>query len=632
MGVARWFRDARLSLAMLGPLGGMRSIPAVPAQTIRDPWPGNAANGERLVQGSATHDGVTRVLNYARWSSPGWPDSFRDWLQGFEWLRDLRELGSDSARAKARAMVATWLGQPIGETPLQDPAVTGTRLASWLSHYDFFAASADDSFRRSLMTRIALESRTIMALVPTGRHDWTSLRALRGLLATAIALPDQEAVLARFMKLIDPDLEAQILGDGSHASRSPEAQFLVLRELADMRLMLQAARIPLPTTLAAALDRMVPVLRAFRHNDGRLALFNGTKYHDPSLIDLVIARAMPRGHVLARGLPDARFVRAAVGTSVLFVDGGAPPPPPFDMLAHGGLMSMEFSSARSQIVVNCGASTLSAWERALRDAPAHSVLSIPACPPVVWNAHGQVDVRPDVTCKHEVSGAGQLIELASDCYRPVGVQTYHRRLYLGAEGTDLRGEDRLDSTGPLPDFVLRFHLHPDVKVELEDTDILLRTADEMWRFRSDGYSSIEESVYFGGPRPVPTLQIVVRPSDVTPEEEENNPPEETVADDSVTEDESETTVIEEDVVSASEPENMPDSAPEATDHETVQAESSLASEPDSETDHILAESEATATGPGNTEDTVMVEQMPPVSSQPPAVANSIRWAFTRLDD
>ncbi|GBR04055.1 heparinase II/III family protein [Acetobacter oeni] len=617
MSVRRWLRDMRLSLALLGPFGGARSIPDVPACTVRDPWPGNAANGELIVQGSATHGGVTRILSYLHWSEPNWPVPFVSWFQGFEWLRDLRELGSESARAKARSMVATWTGQPMSDTALRDPAITGARIASWLSHYDFFAASADDTFRHNLMVHIALEARTIMALMPTGRHDWTSLRALKGLLAAAIALPGQTGFLARYMRLIDPELDCQILADGCHASRSPEAQFLVLRELAEMRLMLQTARIPMPTALAAALDRMAPVLRAFRHGDGHLALFNGAAPHEPALIDQVIARALPRGHVLARGMPDGRFIRAASGNTVLFADGGPPAPPGFDALAHGGLLSMELSSGRSRIVVNCGASGLPAWRGVLRDAPAHSVLSIPVCPPVQWDENDHIKTRPTVTSRHEVLGADHLIELSSDCYRQTGVTTYHRRLYLSQEGTDLRGEDRLDCAGPLPEFLLRFHLHPDVKVELEDTDILLHTQEEMWCFRSDGYSSIEESVWFGGPRPVSTLQIVVRPAELAAETEKaaQSSLESEIYGDTLPSAETENSI--------SQPEQDERSTETDADHadtpETLRAEVSQHSETVSETRTDTPEHDTSA---------LHSEEPAP---EPPVFASAIRWAFTRLD-
>ncbi|MFT8720647.1 heparinase II/III family protein, partial [Acetobacter sp.] len=567
MGAGRWWRDLKFSFALLGPLGGLRSVPSAPQQTIRDLWPGDAASGELLVQGYASHGNVTRAFQEGQWSGEDWPALFRGWFQSFEWLRDLRELGSESARSKARSMVATWIEQPMAPTSLEDPAVTGARITSWLSHYDFFAASADDVYRRTVLKRIVLEARTIKALTPTDHHDWTALRALKGLLATAIAIPQQHTFLSSFMRLIDPELDVQILADGCHATRSPGAQLLALRELAEMRLMLQAARIPMPTALASALDRMAPVLRAFRHGDGSLALYNGTWPHNASVIDLIIARAMPRGHVLARSMKSGRFVRASAGNTILFVDAGTPPPAGFDRLSHGGLLSMELSSGRSQIVVNCGASPLPIWQEALRDAPAHSVLSIPDHSPIAWNADGSVASRPHVMYEHTISGTDHMVELSSDCYRAAGAGKYVRRLFLSAEGTDLRGQDSLEPSGKTPAFVLRFHLHPSVRVELEETDILLHTQEEVWRFRSDGYSTIEESVYFGCPKPTRTQQIVVRPAEVpqeqpvaveTADEMDSSEPEETL-ETVMTEEDAEVAAAETALVAAEEEATLSDS-------------------------------------------------------------------------
>ncbi|WP_291365050.1 heparinase II/III family protein [Acetobacter sp. UBA5411] len=641
MGLGRWWRDARLSFALLGPLGGLRSIPSTPAQTVRDLWPGDAGNGELLVRGTASHGGETISIRKGVWSDETWSPLFRDWFQSFEWLRDLRELGSESARAQARALVADWIAQPIGMTPLEDSSTTGARIASWLAQYDFFAASADEDYRRGLLQRIVLEARTLAAILPTDRHDWTALRGLKGLLATAVAIPEQKAFLSRYMKLIDPELEMQILPDGCHASRSPGAQLLVLRELAEMRLMLQSARIPMPTMLASALDRMAPVLRAFRHGDGRLALFNGTWSHDPALIDLIIARAMPRGNILARNMRDGRFVRATSGNTVLFVDAGGPPPKGFDTLAHGGLMSMELSSGRSQIVVNCGASPRPGWHEALRDAPAHSVLSIPACPPVLWRRDGSVDVRPDVTWEHSVSGIDHMIELASDCYRPVGCGSYRRRLFLSGEGADLRGEDRLDTAGDPPEFILRFHLHPSVRVELEETDILLHAGDEVWRFRSNGYSTIEDSIYFGFKDPMPTQQIVVRPAEVQPviptvdvaSQPETSPvkPDETVSQQS----EAEPTPLPSSESEQEVKEQTPlakaiEAAKETEDTADQEKASGPLSEKDASETAQTSDQEASPVEDGIRKDEVSDMELPP-PPVPPVLANAIRWAFTRLD-
>ena len=81
------------------------------------------------------------------------------------------------------------------------------------------------------------------------------------------------------------------LHDGVVAERAPHVQVAVLRHLLDVRAALASADHRAPAELVAAIDRMAPMLRFFRHGDGGLALFNGAWEGDRALIDLVLTRS-----------------------------------------------------------------------------------------------------------------------------------------------------------------------------------------------------------------------------------------------------------------------------------------------------------------------------------------------------
>ena len=74
--------------------------------------------------------------------------------------------------------------------------------------------------------------------------------------------------------------------------------------------------------LASAIERMAPALRALRHGDGGLVLFNGAKEESPVLIDLVLTQA-GRGGRARLGLTEGGFHRLQAGRSVLVIDCGA---------------------------------------------------------------------------------------------------------------------------------------------------------------------------------------------------------------------------------------------------------------------------------------------------------------------
>ncbi|MBB2204436.1 heparinase II/III family protein [Gluconacetobacter takamatsuzukensis] len=527
MVLRRWSEGARLSLARLPSLAGLGRVPAAPVHAVRDLWPGDPTSGAQLALGSLTHAGITRRIGPGRWEDPSYPDSFRAYLHGFTWLRDLRAVGTDSARLQARALVNDWLAHPPTDPMVRDCAVTGARLASWLGHYDFFAASADDGFRHRLMQRLLAEGRTIAALLPPETHDWRALIAFKGLLAAAIAMPEHTGFLSRFMRYLDAELARQVLQDGCHIQRSPEIQFLALRELAEMRAMLQAAQLPLPDPLALALDRMSPVLRAMRHGDGGLALFNGSHAGNVAMIEMVLAQST-RSRVVATAMPDGGFIRLQVGRSLLLVDAAAPPPAGFDALAHAGTLSFEFSVARQRVIVNCGAGPTAEWRRALRESAAHSLLVLEGRSSSDIGPEGGIQRRPvHVTAEQMGQDGAHWLDLSHDGYHAPFGASWRRRLYLGEGGEDLRGEEIIEGERA-QSFDLRFHLHPSVGAEwdAEGQIVILDVGGRIWKFRADGGTlSVEESIYCGGVKPERTRQIVIHmhPGDDATAEAETQP-------------------------------------------------------------------------------------------------------------
>jgi len=516
MAFRRWTRDARLSLARIPNIPGLGRAPNVPAVTLRDLWPGDAARGAGMIDGAFRFDGVTYRIPgddpAQRWERPDLPEGVRRWLHGFAWLRDLRTLGTDEARLRAREIVGRWLDHPATDPLIADTATTGVRLAAWLGNYDFFAATAGDAFRQRLMDRILVEGRTIAAMLPLPLQGWRGLSALRGLLAAGMAMPGFTGLLSRFERYLGPELERLILPDGCMAERSPEAQLQAIRELAEMAALLRAAQLPIPVVLEGALDRLCPVLRAMRHADGGLAVFNGAVEHSADLVDMVLQQGA-RQRLLAPAMPDGGFIRLSMGRSLLLVDAGKPPPPGFDQEAHAGTLSFEFSHNRQRIFVNCGAAREGEWARALRETAAHTALVLDGQSSSDFSAEGGLSRRPvHVKASHQAQNGAHWLDLSHDGYRASLGATWQRRLYFGENGLNLRGEEIVDGERATK-LALRFHLHPEVEAHLteEGDEIILEAGGVIWRFHQDGgVLALESSVYRAGSKPVRTLQIVVR--------------------------------------------------------------------------------------------------------------------------
>jgi uncharacterized heparinase superfamily protein len=182
----RWLRGARRAIAKLPSLR-MGRVPDAPALSVRDPWPGDPARGAQLIKGELEVGGATQPLRQGGWGQLGGSVVLRAGAHGFTWLRDLRALGTDAARLRARALVSEWIAAPPSDPVAHRPDVVGARITAWLGHYDFFAATADDAFRQRLMSRLVSDARSLSAALPAEELDARALTAMKGLVAAAVA-------------------------------------------------------------------------------------------------------------------------------------------------------------------------------------------------------------------------------------------------------------------------------------------------------------------------------------------------------------------------------------------------------------------------------------------------------------
>ncbi len=508
----RWMRDARRTLAKLPSLR-MTRVPDAPALPVRDPWPGDPGRGANLLKRELELSGTVGQLSPGAFAEIAGSDMLRSYAHGFTWLRDLRALGTDAARLRARALVQEWIAAPEHEPLADRPDVAGARIAAWLGHYDFFAASADDGFRQRLMGRLVSDARSLAAALPAEELDERALTAVKGLIAAAVALPEHAAFLTRALRVLPAELGRQVLPDGCHCERSPAQMLAALQDLTEIRALLQAAQATPPMALAAAIERLAPALRALRHGDGGLALFNGSKEESSALIDLVLAQAGRAGRAPS-ALTDGGFHRLQAGRSVVIVDCGAPAPAKIDRLAHAGTLSFELSVGRDRMIVNVGAAPAAGpeWRDATRATAAHSTLVIADVSSSEPRPEG-LGRRPEkVEVQRQEANGAHWLEASHDGYlKPFGA-LHRRRLYLSESGEDIRGEDAVEATEPQP-FTVRFHLHPDVDASLQQDGeaVLLRLpAGSGWTLRAEGAKlSLEESIYLGGPQPRRTEQVVL---------------------------------------------------------------------------------------------------------------------------
>jgi len=454
-------------------------------------------------------------------------------LLGFGWLRHLRAADSAITRANARALIDDWISKPVRKRGIGWRAdVLARRIISLLSQAPLVLNDADGKFYRRFLRSLTREIRYLrytMVDIPDGVPR---LQVLIALCYASLCLANQARHIRSAARRLSDELQRQLLPDGGHISRNPGALIELLPDLLPLRQTYAARNIPPPPALLNAIDRMMPMLRFFRHGDGAFALFNGMSSAPSGLLATLLAYDDTHGIPMA-GMPHSGFQRLDAGATTLIMDTGAPPPPAVSRDAHAGCLSFELSSGPCRIVVNCGIPSTGRdnWRAFARSTPAHSTLTchetsscqfvqLPAMKRMLQGAP-VIGGPGTVGVFREASDGGIRLATSHDGYaRQFGV-VHQRVLMLSNDGGRLDGEDTLlNATGSGPrgrndDYALRFHLHPSVKASrLSDARgaMLVLPNREVWTFEApDDRVEIEDSVFLAGSDgPRRTSQIVIR--------------------------------------------------------------------------------------------------------------------------
>lgn len=486
-----------------------------------DLWAGDADNARWLIHsGAFTIEGDRLELHNANWHPDDASEYWVAHIHGFDWIRDLRALGGNAGRKTARMMIENWIHNHQGWDEVSWRSDTlGRRLGNWLAGYDFFGESADEDFQELFLDSVVRQLRHLGRALPGLFSGLPLLYAIKGLAYGGLTLEGRENYLEQALNLLSDQIDKQILSDGGHITRNPQALFETVRILIDIRAALRQGGYPVIEKIQHGLDRAVPALRFFRHGDGGFALFNNAQENQAERIKNTVMQASSRARTL-NSLPHTGYERISMGRTLLIADVGKPSTWPHDIDAHIAPLSFELSHGRERIFVNCGTHpTCPKWRDALRSTPAHNTLIIDDRNMCDLNKDGSMGHRPKtIVVDREDNKDISLIDACHDGYVPVNGITHRRRFYMAQKGHDFRGEDNLTCATGLAaphDVALRFHLHPKVMVSLikDGEEALLRLNNGTgWRFTAQGGKlELENSVYLGeGIRPRKTKQLVIR--------------------------------------------------------------------------------------------------------------------------
>jgi uncharacterized heparinase superfamily protein len=494
-----------------------------------DPRIGDSSRGRDIGRG-VWRIGAERIAgDYAwPWDRPSPSRHFSARLHSFSWLVDLAAVGP-SAHRRIAELMDQWIVQ-FGEWDelAWDLELTAERVFAWLCWGRQGFEQGDPEIRPRLMRSVGRQARVLMlAQSELNERPPAAFKVGAALiLASNAGFPDPDRLREQGEEILLEACAKQILPDGAHRSRSPEALAEALYDLQTAHEALKQRDEP-PPVLRETMIKMGNMLRLARMGDGGLACFHGGAEGSAASIDNVLSKIGGETRAIQYATHFA-FQRLEASELRILMDVGGAPPPLFSERAHASALAFEFSSVGERIIVNVGATRdlEPAGRMAARATNAHSTMIVGDAMSAELENRARGPARlvgPNLDdVRRSSDEAGITVQGRHDGYKDEFGLFHRRYIFVDHEGKNVRGIDELirpvklktaPSKTPIP-FAARFHLHPSVRARrVDDSTIMLETpgAGQRWRFRTDAPGvDLAASIYWGG-RVVPqeTTQIVL---------------------------------------------------------------------------------------------------------------------------
>ncbi|MEL6093688.1 heparinase II/III family protein [Bartonella schoenbuchensis] len=466
--------------------------------------------------------------------TPEWEAALHD----FHWLRHMTPARNPLAIAHARSLLEDWLdhsGKKIKGLSWSG-GVVARRLISWICHSQILLEGASEQFKKRFLHSLGFQFRYLRILIHSMEENDQRLQAAIALVFASLALPVCAATRKKMQTYLIRELSRQILVDGGHISRSPAILLSLLLDLLSLRDLYKHSNETLLRVLIDSVERMLPALRFFIHEDQTLAHFNGVgpvmSGHLSAILDFDETGANPFSYARYSG-----FQRLQANQTTVLADTGKFPPHFASEYACSGCLSFEMSSQGNRFIINAGIAPYGGEEYRHfgRVTAAHSTATINDCSVGIFRKkkskntslllEGPTDIKVQRIEEAEKIG---FIACHDGYVRPFNL-IHERGLTLTTNGAIIEGFDRFfmphtaHSNGHRADcneshcVAVRFHLHPEVEVIHNGDSVHLAVeGKKMWHFMSpDTDISLEDSIDFAeltGPQRTQQIVLYFRPA------------------------------------------------------------------------------------------------------------------------
>ncbi len=400
------------------------------------------------------------------------------WLYNLHYFDVLNSAATGEQKAWHRSLLARWVADnPPGWGNGWEPYPISLRIVNWIKW-----ALAGNSLESAWIDSLAQQANYLSRRLEwhlLGNHLFANVKAL---VFAGLFFEGKEADrwLSKGLKILDREIDEQILPDGGHFELSPMYHSIILEDLLDLLNLFATypGVLPLrwrsfPERIAEAVSRMLCWLDVMTHPDGEIALFNDAAFGiAPSPVGLhgyagrlglgASSKKSKDGVML---LPDSGYCRCERESVVLIADVGKIGPDYLPGHAHADTLGFEMSVFGQRIFVDSGTSCYGNGVERLRQrsTAAHNTLTIDGeNSSEVWGGFRVARRAYPRSLKISEDYNSIQVSCAHDGFKRLPGQPIHRRRWQLEDGS-LRITDSVK--GRFNQAIAWYHLHPDVSVE-----------------------------------------------------------------------------------------------------------------------------------------------------------------------
>jgi uncharacterized heparinase superfamily protein len=421
-------------------------------------------------------------LSLVGWDNPSQSKLWRYNLHYFDYLNQ-PELENEVVKLQNN-LISKWIREnPFGKGTGWELYPTSLRIINWIK-WHFKTNSLSAEAKLSLWNQVNwLAGRPEYHLL--GNHLFINAKAL--LFACVIfGLDEHSAIYRKALKILKEELSEQFLEDGAHFELSPMYHALAMEDLLDLYQLNKSLPLSFPSQeIQEKFLNGMNWLHYMSYISGELAHFNDCANDiAPTLSELkeldqkVGLNWALNSDIKFNYFKDSGFVVFKNETVHLIADIGDIGPDYLPGHAHADSLSFELAIKGKRIIVNSGTGEYGLSQERLRQrsTSAHSTIELDGkSSSEVWSGF-RVAQRARIT-EVEICEVDNTIVFAAvhNGYARIKSKPLHKRNWKLSD----RGVEIIDKVSGSGNSVqLRYYLHPDIHVEIQNDGTLLKKSSE----------------------------------------------------------------------------------------------------------------------------------------------------------